>query len=104
MPNGGTLTVETTVHGPQTTEKSMDHGPSTVDSITITITDTGSGIPDKDFPHIFEPFYSTKENGTGLGLSIVYNIIREHRGDIRAESKDGRGTLFMIKLPINDCK
>ncbi|MBM3254156.1 MAG: hypothetical protein FJZ16_07880 [Candidatus Omnitrophica bacterium] len=102
MPNGGTLTIETTVHGPQTTEKSMDYRPSTMDNITITITDTGCGIPDKDLPHIFEPFYSTKEAGTGLGLSIVYNIIKEHKGSLRVESSKLAGAKFIIELPITE--
>ena len=49
---------------------------------------------------IFEPFYSTKEKGSGLGLSIVYNIIKQHKGKISLESIVGRGTMFIINLPV----
>jgi len=101
MPDGGALTVKTIVYSQQSTDKTMDYRPSTVDNkIEISITDTGCGIPKKDLPHIFEPFYSKKENGTGLGLSIVYNIIKEHRGNIKVSSKIKEGTRFMIELPI----
>jgi signal transduction histidine kinase len=49
---------------------------------------------------IFNPFFSTKEKGTGLGLSICYGIIENHKGTIEAHSKPGKGTSFLIKLPI----
>jgi len=70
--------------------------------ICIEISDTGPGIPDDVLPHIFEPFYTTKEQGkgTGLGLSMVYGILESHGGTIRAESKGGEGTLFHIELPV----
>jgi two-component system sensor histidine kinase HydH len=99
MPSGGTLSIKTIVHRQQTIDGSVDHRPSTMDSkVIIEVIDTGCGIPEKDLPHIFEPFYSTKENGTGLGLSIVYNIIKEHGGSIKAETKTGEGTRFVIEL------
>jgi two-component system NtrC family sensor kinase len=61
------------------------------------------GIPEKDLPHIFEPFYSTKEaaKGTGLGLSIVYGIISLHNGHVEVEETSQKGTTFKITLPIN---
>jgi signal transduction histidine kinase len=65
----------------------------------ITITDTGGGISKKDLEHIFDPFYTTKETGTGLGMSIIYGIIKEHKGEIRIESEEGRGVTARIKLP-----
>jgi two-component system NtrC family sensor kinase len=69
--------------------------------ITIKVNDTGCGISDKDLPHIFEPFYSTKEaaKGTGLGLSIVYGIIKSHDGSIEVENTSSAGTTFKITLP-----
>lgn len=69
----------------------------------ITVEDTGVGIPEKDLDRIFDPFFSTKEVGlgTGLGLSIVYGIIEKHHGAIAVESKEGEGTRFIIRLPLD---
>ena len=73
------------------------------DSVEITVKDTGRGIQPEFLPHIFDPFFSTKgEGGTGLGLSVSYGIIRNHKGDIRVESKPGVGTTFTVELPA--CK
>lgn len=70
--------------------------------VNILIRDDGRGIDEKDLPHIFEPFYTTKEvgQGTGLGLSIAQKIIDDHKGKISVVSKKGEGTQFMIWLPI----
>jgi len=65
----------------------------------IRISDTGPGIPDEIKDKIFEPFFTTKEKGSGLGLSIVARIIEQHGGTIEAESGDGKGACFVIKLP-----
>lgn len=72
-----------------------------VDHISISFSDTGSGIPESSQSHIFEPFYTTKEvgSGTGLGLSISHGIIEEHKGTIRFDSQEGKGTTFVIELP-----
>jgi two-component system NtrC family sensor kinase len=69
--------------------------------IELKVSDTGGGIAKEDLPHIFEPFYSTKQNGkgVGLGLSVVYGIIERHKGKIRVESTFGIGTTFIITLP-----
>jgi PAS domain S-box-containing protein len=69
--------------------------------VIIQIEDTGPGITDDVLPHIFEPFYTTKEEGkgTGLGLSLVYGIVQNHGGNIVANSSE-TGTTFTIKLPI----
>jgi signal transduction histidine kinase len=66
----------------------------------IKITDTGCGITREDLSHIFDPFFTKKENGTGLGLSITHGIITEHGGRILVESEVGRGTTFRIELPV----
>lgn len=70
---------------------------------TITVEDTGVGISKEDLGRIFDPFFTTKEvgAGTGLGLSVVYGIIERHHGTIRAESKQGEGTRFIIRLPYH---
>lgn len=71
-------------------------------AIQITVADTGRGIEKAYLPHIFDPFFSTKEpgQGTGLGLSITYGIIRNHHGSIHVQSEPGQGTVFTILLPI----
>ncbi|MEZ4603855.1 MAG: ATP-binding protein [Desulfobacterales bacterium] len=68
--------------------------------VSVEIKDTGHGIPEDVLPHIFEPFYTTKEQGkgTGLGLSMVYGIVESHGGGIRAESQQGAGTTFFIEF------
>jgi two-component system NtrC family sensor kinase len=68
-------------------------------STTITVSDSGKGIPRESMDKIFEPFFTTKDKGTGLGLAIVFNIIRKHSGDITVESEEGKGTTFTITLP-----
>jgi signal transduction histidine kinase len=71
--------------------------------IKISISDNGTGIPEEVKQKIFEPFFTTKKagEGTGLGLSIVYSIIELHKGNIEVHSELGRGTEFLITLPIN---
>ncbi len=89
MPNGGKITLNLT-H-----EKN---------NVVLRIIDEGTGIADKDLPHIFEPFYSTKESsaGTGLGLAVVYGIITNHKGKIEVEKTSNRGTTFKVILPQNE--
>ena len=72
-------------------------------NILVTVTDTGPGIPEGILDRIFDPFFSTKPvgQGTGLGLSICYGIIRKMNGDIQVESTMGKGSAFMITLPVN---
>jgi PAS domain S-box-containing protein len=74
----------------------------TENTVRITITDDGPGIPPDYLTRIFDPFFTTKEigKGTGLGLSICYGIITEHEGRIWAENKAGEGATFIIELPV----
>jgi PAS domain S-box-containing protein len=69
----------------------------------IAISDTGGGISAENLKNVFDPGFTTKGVGvgTGLGLSICYQIMQEHRGEIRVESKEGEGTKFTIVLPMN---
>ncbi|MHB8974262.1 MAG: sensor histidine kinase [Pirellulaceae bacterium] len=71
------------------------------DEVQIDIEDTGVGIPLEVLPHIFEPFFSTKqaESGVGLGLSVVYGIVERHGGRIDVDSHVNRGTTFHVRLP-----
>jgi two-component system NtrC family sensor kinase len=68
----------------------------------VDVKDTGQGIDPEHLPHIFDPFYTTKEvgRGTGLGLSVTYGIIEKHGGHIEVHSKKGEGALFSIVLPV----
>jgi two-component system NtrC family sensor kinase len=69
--------------------------------IEIRINDTGSGISKDDLPKIFEPFFSTKgQKGTGLGLAVIWGIIDNHNGTITVESEEGKGTTFIVRLPL----
>jgi PAS domain S-box-containing protein len=85
MPMGGTLTIKTEVKEGE---------------FWISVSDTGTGIPEALIAKIFEPYFTTKETGSGLGLTLVFKIVREHRGDIIVKSKEGEGTRFTIMLPI----
>lgn len=68
----------------------------------LTIRDDGTGIPEEYLPHIFEPFYTTKESGgSGLGLAISQNIVERHGGHIDVQSAAGQGTTFRIVLPVD---
>jgi PAS domain S-box-containing protein len=71
--------------------------------VEIRISDTGKGIPPENLPKIFDPFFTTKPvgKGTGLGLSMAYSIIKKHDGEIKVESEVGKGTTFVIELPVN---
>lgn len=66
----------------------------------IEVADSGRGIAPEDISKVFEPYYSTKDTGTGLGLAIVKKVIDDHGGSIAVTSKEAKGTVFTIKLPI----
>jgi two-component system NtrC family sensor kinase len=70
--------------------------------IELEFTDTGCGIPQENMKKLFEPFFTTKEKtkGIGLGLAISYGIIKNHGGNIEVKSQAGKGTTFIIKLPV----
>lgn len=84
MPSGGRLTLGAAASGP---------------ALTLTVTDTGSGIPPELLPRVFEPYVTTKTKGLGLGLAIARRIIEAHGGRIEAESGAGQGTRFRVTLP-----
>jgi signal transduction histidine kinase len=73
------------------------------DNVRISIRDTGTGMSDEVRKRIFDPFFTTKDvgKGTGLGLSISFGIIQKHSGDIEVFSESGKGTEFVITIPIN---
>ena len=73
------------------------------DSVYITVSDTGTGIPPEIVDRLFEPFFTTKEvgKGTGLGLSIAYDIVTKHHGTITVQSEPGKGSTFTVRLPAD---
>jgi PAS domain S-box-containing protein len=87
MPNGGTLTVVTSVDS---------------DTVAVEIKDNGTGIREEHIDKIFDSFFTTKGEvkGIGLGLSVCYGFIKDHGGDIKVKSKMGIGTTFTITLPV----
>ncbi len=92
MPGGGKLRVAT-MNG---------------DSVSVSVSDTGSGIAPEHIQRIYDPFFTTKTSpregqarGTGLGLSVTYGIIQEHAGKIRVESHPGSGTTFTLDFPLS---
>jgi two-component system, NtrC family, sensor kinase len=91
MPHGGTLTIRSAV---------KTDPDSRQDFLQVIVKDTGHGVPAKERAHLFDPFFTTKTGGTGLGLSIVYSIIQKHNGRIEVESEMGKGSAFILWLPI----
>ena len=88
LPQGGNLWIGTKVNPDS--------------AIELVIRDDGIGIPAEHLPHIFEPFYTTKEaGGSGLGLAISQNIVERHGGHIEMSSTVGQGTTFRIALPVD---
>ena len=71
-------------------------------TVEVEFADTGHGISEEDLTKLFNPFFTTKEvgHGTGLGLAISYGIIKEHKGTICVESEVGKGTTFIVCLPV----
>ena len=91
MPDGGTITVG--CRGVKEADKNFHQ---------FTLSDTGTGMSEEVRLKVFEPFFTTKPEGegTGMGLAVIHRIIEEHGGKIRVESEEGKGTTFIISLPI----
>ncbi|MBI5189398.1 MAG: response regulator [Nitrospirae bacterium] len=102
MPGGGSLTIETSLAGPEAGPGQAHRTGGPDGYALLTVTDTGTGMDEKTLSSIFEPFFTTKEvgKGTGLGLAIVYGIVNQHKGHIDVESAPGSGTAFRIYLPL----
>ena len=99
MPQGGELAIE--VSALEIREGAPGGGLAPGPYVALTAVDEGSGMGPDVLAHLFEPFYTTKEQGkgTGLGLSVVYGIVRQSGGDVLVESEPGRGATFRILLP-----
>ena len=104
MPQGGTLTIETTnvqIDGDDAaTHSGVPSGPY----VRLAVTDSGSGMTETVKRHLFEPFFTTKGpgEGTGLGLAVVHGVIQQSDGHIVVLSEEGVGTTFHIYLPCLD--
>ncbi len=89
MPRGGEITLQA----------NLENG-----SVVLSVIDTGKGMTPEVLAKAFKPFYSTREGGTGLGVPTTKKILEAHGGSLTAESAPGKGTRFMIRLPIPDAK
>lgn len=103
MPNGGHVTIRTSlelIHRPATP---MDPEPRDGQFVCLAFRDTGTGMDTQVLSRIFEPFFTTKPagKGTGLGLSTVFGIIRQHQGWLEVQSRLNEGTTFQIYLPVS---
>jgi signal transduction histidine kinase len=87
--------------GPQDRFLNVENFNNTPPIITLSVRDTGPGIPPEILPKIFQPYFSTKgaRNGTGLGLNIVQRLIKEAKGALHVHTELGRGTVFTVYLP-----
>ncbi|MBN8471464.1 GAF domain-containing protein [Corallococcus exiguus] len=93
-PQSGRITVRT-----EKPERFGDLRSAGGEFVEVRVSDTGPGIPADQQPHIFVPFFTTKQKGTGLGLAICQRIVKNHGGSISVQSKAGEGTTFIIRLP-----
>ncbi|MBN2255898.1 MAG: PAS domain S-box protein, partial [Deltaproteobacteria bacterium] len=102
MPDGGTIVVSTQnrhIDRPITGYKCLKEG----DYVTLTVADTGVGIPAEDMERIFEPFYTKKvmgRSGTGLGMTVVWGTVEDHGGYIDIQNNGGKGTAFILSFPV----
>ncbi len=103
MPEGGNLIIETRNQMLDDDFVKSHLGASAGPHVVVAITDTGIGISPEIRDHIFEPFFSTKQQkgGTGMGLATVYGIVRSHRGIISVYTELGEGTSFKLYFPVS---
>ncbi|MBW1730177.1 MAG: PAS domain S-box protein [Deltaproteobacteria bacterium] len=99
MPDGGKIVFETKNVILDDEYCKTHSGAEPGSYVLLSVSDTGHGIDQKTFEHIFEPFYTTKDKGTGLGLAVVYGIVKEHGGIITCNSEPGSGTTFKLYFP-----
>ncbi|MBL8235922.1 MAG: PAS domain S-box protein [Bryobacterales bacterium] len=102
MANGGTLQIQTGVRSLTRTRLDARPPVGPGEYITLSVVDTGAGIPPEAIPHIFEPFYTTKQSpvSNGMGLAMVYGIVRQAEGSIVVHSAPKYGSTFRVFLPM----
>jgi signal transduction histidine kinase/CheY-like chemotaxis protein len=106
MPNGGALTLGAENLWIDEVHSQLLPGIKAGNYVLLTVTDTGTGIPQEIIDRIFDPFFTTKkpDQGTGLGLSTALGLVRGHGGVVQVRSKIGQGTQFRIYLPAETAK
>ncbi len=102
MPRGGVLTIRTEDFTVTEAAPSNGSAPATGAFVVLSVEDTGTGMSPETEARIFEPFFTTKNagHGTGLGLATVYGIVRQSGGVITVDSREGVGTTFRVRLPL----
>jgi signal transduction histidine kinase len=102
MPEGGDLAISTRLGSgnPRSPHAALSPEVGRPEWLEVVFDDTGPGIPAEDLGRIFDPFFTTKSDGTGLGLAITHRIIEHHQGTIRVTSQQGKGTTFVVSLPL----
>jgi signal transduction histidine kinase len=85
MPDGGTVTVRTSVDP---------------DTVVLSVEDNGQGMDARTRERAFDPFFTTKPTGSGLGLAFVRRVAEAHGGDVTLASKEGAGTTLQLRLPL----
>ena len=103
MPNGGRVTITTSLQAIHRAPTPMDPEQRDGDYVCLTFSDSGVGMDTQILARIFEPFFTTKAvgKGTGLGLSTVFGIVRQHKGWLEVESKPKHGTTFRVYFPAS---
>jgi len=106
MPRGGNLVIQTEIVQLDAEAASCNPDARPGEFTCLSVTDTGTGMPEDVMQRIFEPFFTTKEvgKGTGLGLATVYGIVKQHQGWITVQSEEGAGTTFHVFLPRLDAR
>ena len=103
MPDGGTISISTEnryIDKPIKGYDNVEEG----DYVVLKVQDNGMGIPSKDLDKIFEPFYTKKvmgRSGTGLGMAVVWGTVKDHKGYIDVQSREGKGTIFTLYFPVS---
>jgi signal transduction histidine kinase len=93
MQDGGSIVIATSLSARSDGELIREY-------VQIEIRDTGVGIPEENLEHIFDPFFTSKDEGSGLGLAVSHQIVQEHGGFMTVESQLGKGTAFFVHVPI----
>ncbi len=93
MQEGGSISIATRAVSRSGTEPSGEF-------VQVEVRDTGIGIPEANVQHIFDPFFTSKDEGSGLGLAVSHQIVQEHGGFVTVESTVGKGTAFFVHVPV----
>jgi two-component system, OmpR family, phosphate regulon sensor histidine kinase PhoR len=106
-PNNGWISLQLTLESASLLANLRELAPALQNRgvITMTVSDSGIGIPPEDLPHLFERFHrgrnASEYSGNGLGLAIVKAIVNAHKGDVAVQSEPGQGTSISVSLPIS---